>query len=176
VDTPSRPGRGRCVSLLLSDQNRRYIGKSQSKRPAKKDATAAAPPPRSDAPAVGVGSMLARARLPSAADTCESPRLNIARCAPAHTTPCQSVCGHGRGRCVPIFRDKHRRYIGKSQSKRAAAAHAAQEEQGGVVRWRRCASTDGAPWQEHCARHPPERPGRRPGCRGSPSPRAIGSP
>jgi hypothetical protein len=36
-------GRGRCVSIFL-DKNRRYIGKSQSKRPAKKDATAAAPP------------------------------------------------------------------------------------------------------------------------------------
>jgi hypothetical protein len=36
------PGRGRCVSIFL-DKNRRHTGESQSKRPAKKDATAAAP-------------------------------------------------------------------------------------------------------------------------------------
>jgi hypothetical protein len=40
--TTTRPGRGRGVSTFL-DKNRRFRGKSQSKRPAKKDATAAAP-------------------------------------------------------------------------------------------------------------------------------------
>eukprot|EP01047_Picozoa_sp_COSAG01_P024377 COSAG01_NODE_1505_length_10091_cov_18.350781_1_plen_249_part_00 len=37
------PGPGRCVSIFL-DKHRRHIGESQSARPARKDATAAAPP------------------------------------------------------------------------------------------------------------------------------------